>query len=491
MKLSEVFLHGLETKESDAGNPRFVATIDSAIIFIVGTAPDAITAATHIINTPYLIKGYDAIPDLGAAGTLPDQLNRIYEQSGRCSPSVVFVIVTAGANAAETITNILGSRANKTGLHALARVESELNVRPKLLCCPGFTSLRPTDAITAIPVTTPGAGYDPLNPPAVTISGAGVGASAEAVVGVNGSITSIKILNGGQGYSSTPTATIAAAPSGGTNAVLGTVAKGTSANPVAMELLSLANRHRAMVVVSGPNTTDEAAVTYRLDFNSDRIYILDPFGKFSVGGVATAMAADAAMLGMQAKVDYEEGFWVSPSNHVMSGLLGTARVVQHSLSDRSVSSQYLNKNHVGTLVRAASGGWKLFGNRVANSDPLHMYWSVRRSHDVMIESVELACEPYLDKAFSKQALIDIAETVNRALRRWTALGATLGGKVWLDPVLNTPESMSAGILYIHYDGEAPAPMEHIVFVFNRNTGYYKTMFDSAAREVARLSSLAA
>ena len=37
--MTDIFLHGLETQESDAGNPRFVNTIDSGVIYLVGTAP--------------------------------------------------------------------------------------------------------------------------------------------------------------------------------------------------------------------------------------------------------------------------------------------------------------------------------------------------------------------------------------------------------------------------------------------------------------------
>jgi phage tail sheath protein FI len=496
--MAEVFLHGLETQESDAGNPRYVGTIDSGVIFFVGTAPSA-DDDLFPYNEPKLILGYNDLPiGLGADGTIPDQLNRIFDQAGRSSATVVFTRVEEGVDAAATLVNVLGNRTNRTGLHSLSRVESELHVRPKLLMAPGFTSTRATNGITSIPLSSPGAGYDPLNPPSVTITRSsvatadttGYGASAHAIVNQDGTLDSIVIDNGGALWTK-PLVTIEAPPAGGTAATVGTVVMATTANPVAMELVQLGNRYRAMVAVTGPNTNRQDAVTYRLDFDTDRIYIIDPMGKFAKGGVATSMPAEGAMLGMQSRIDYEEGFWVSPSNHVMEGLLGTHRPIEHSLNDRSSESQYLNKNHIGTLVRAPSGGWKLFGNRVAKSDPLHVFWSVRRAHDIIIDSIELASEPYLDKPFTQQALVDIAETVNRAMRRWTALGATLGGRVWLDPNLNTPESMSSGIIYIHYDGEAPAPMEHIIFVFNRNTGYYRTVFDAAAREIARQSSLVA
>jgi phage tail sheath protein FI len=489
--VSEIFLHGRETIESDAGNPRYVATIDSGIMYIVGTAPDA-NETLYPLNQPKVMRGYNNFPEgLGSEGTLPDQLDLILKQAGRMSQTVYFNRIEEGADATATMANVIGSRSAKTGLHALSRVAPEFNQRPKLIGAPGFTSVRPTDGVAAIAVGgSGGSGY--TTAPTVVVSRGGsdtTGAGAQAVATIGaGKVTAIVLTNPGLGYTATPTVTLTGG--GGTGAT-GTATLGTTANPVAAEIAAMCNRYRACAVVSGPNTTAADAVNYRLDFDNDRLMILDPFCKFTKDGAPVSMPADAAVMGLQARIDYEEGFWYSPSNHVIEGVLGTHRPIEHSLGDRSVESQYLNANHVSTIVRSPQGGWKLFGNRVAKSDPLHVFWSVRRAHDIIIESIELASEPYLDKPFSKQHLVDIAETVNRALRRWTALGATLGGRVWFDPSLNTAESMSSGLLYIHYDGEAPAPMEHLVFVFNRNTGYYDTVLASAAREIARQSAIAA
>ena len=486
--MSDIFLHGLETEEKDAGNPRFVNTIDSGIIYVVGTAPNRVLSL-YPANQPFVAFGYNDFPKgLGSTGTLVDALNNVFAQAGRMSQTVVCNVVDEGVSPAATLANILGSQALRTGLYGLSRIQPEFNLKPKLLMAPGFTSTRPTTGVATATLGDGGDGY--TSAPDVTLSRAdgdttGTGATAVCTINAAGEVDQVVITNPGYLYTVPPTVSFSG--SDGTGAVA-TTTLGTVANPVASTLNQLANRYRAVTAVSGPNTTPEAAVQYRLDFDSDRLYVLDPFAKISKAGVPVSMPAESLMLGLQARVDYEEGFWVSPSNHVLEGVLGTHRPVEHSLSDRSVESQYLNKNHVGTIVRAPSGGWKLFGNRVAKSDPLHVFWSVRRAHDVMIESIEIANEPYLDKPFSKQNLVDIAETVNRALRRWTALGATLGGRVWLDPVLNTAESLSSGLIYIHYDGEAPAPMEHIVFVFNRNTGYYTTVFEDAAREIARSSA---
>jgi len=487
----DIFLHGLETQERDAGNPRFVATIDTGIIYLVGTAPRASSALykPHQLN---VLHGYDDLPKgLGSSGTLPIQIEYAMKQAGRMSPTIVYAIVPEGDSEDETIANILGSRINRTGLYALSRAKPELNLAPKLLAAPGFTSFRPSDGIAELVLEEGGSGY--TSAPEVVITAADgddTGASATAACTINdaGEVDSVFILTPGHRFKSEPKITFSG---GGGNGAKVRVTLGLCANPVAAQLNALARRYRAMAVVSGPNTNAEDAVQYRLDYSSSRLYIVDPFIKVQPGAELLSIPADGAVMGLQARIDYEEGFWVSPSNHGLEGVLGTHRPIEHSRSDTSFESQYLNRNHVATVVRADSGGFKLWGNRVAESDPLHVFWPVRRAHDTIIESIEIASEPYIDKPFGLQNLVDIGQTASKALRRWKGMGATLGGEVWLDPTLNTAESMAGGITYVSYDAEAPSPMEHIVFVFNRNTGYYETMLNDAARELARRTAQSA
>lgn len=68
-------------------------------------------------------------------------------------------------------------------------------------------------------VTAAGSGYDPLNPPTVTFSGGGgSGATAFAAIDGSGKLISVNIINAGSGYTTTPTISISAPPSGGTQA---------------------------------------------------------------------------------------------------------------------------------------------------------------------------------------------------------------------------------------------------------------------------------
>lgn len=558
--MTDIYLHGVETVERNNG-PRPVETIDTAIIGLVGTAPDA-SDDLWPLNTLIPIYGSNGeVAGLGGAGTLKDSIDGIFDQAGRVSQTICVVRVAEGANVNETMANIIGDSTLMTGLHALRTAQSSHGLTPKLLAAPGFTSIRPTDGVSALSLTAAGAGY--TEAPEVTIAGGG-GSAAKAVATItngvtvavdnagtgytaatvvigapgqggvqatatasvaDGEVTGITVTNPGSGYSTAPSVMISgdgsgavataslsgrvaeliltnpgfgyataptvtiAAPADGTQATA-TATLGTVANPVTMELLALANRFRAGVIKDAPATSTSAAITDRMDYDTDRLLIVEPMAKVFRNGETVNEPLSARVAGLQARVDYTEGFWVSPSNHVIEGIVGISRPIDHSITDPAAESQLLNRNAVACVIRSPRGGFKLWGSRVPSSDTLKAFWSVRRAHDTIIDSVELAAEPFIDKPFSLQTLVDIAETVNSALRRWQALGATLGGRVWLDTQLNTKETWANGHLYINYDAEGPAPIEHITFLFSRNTGYYSVLADNAAREIARMAGTA-
>jgi uncharacterized protein len=482
--MPDIYLHGIETLELNNG-PRPIRTIDTGIIGLIGTAPLA-DALSFPLNKPVVIYGQLGALNIGTTGTLPDCIADIIAESGRASQTIVVVRVAEGASAAETMGNIIGSPISRTGVHAFRDSFNLLGVVPKILIATGWTSTRPTNGVLSGSTSVQGTGY--LAAPTVTLTGGGgFGAQAIAVINATGNVTGINIINPGSGYTTAPVVSFTPV-NGGTGAV-GAVVLGTVANPVTKELLTVAARLRAVVIKDGPDTTATAAILDRGDYNTDRLFIVDPKGSVFSGTTIVNRPVSAMVAGLGARIDYEEGFWVSWSNHEMARIVGTSRVIDHSLNDPSVESQQLNKNGIAVIVRAPSGGWKLFGNEVPSNDTLKKFLSVRRAHDTIIESIEIASEPFIDKPFGLQTLTDIAETVNNALRRWKGLGATLGGRVWLDPVLNTKENWATGHLYVSYDAEAPAPMQQITFVFNRNTGYYTELAERAMDEVNRIVSL--
>jgi phage tail sheath protein FI len=485
--MADIYLHGVETTENTNG-PRPVVTIDTGVIGLIGTAPDAAVDLWPLDTVRIIYGGNGAVQGLGAAGTLLDAIEGIFDQAGRVSQTIMVVRVAPGANIKETMSNIIGSSTAFTGMHALRKGPGEHGVTPKLLISPGFDSTRPTDGIASINKATDGVGYTSAPNVAIT-GGGGVGAEAVAIINSStGKLTEIVLTKPGFGYTTAPTVTLTGG--GGTTQATATAVVGTVANPVVMEMLTLANRFRAGVIKNSLATTTSAAIADRMDYDTDRLLIVEPMVKIFKDSVVVSEPASARVAGLQARVDYSEGFWVSPSNHVIEGVVGVSRPIEHSITDPSAESQLLNKNAIACVVRSPSGGFKLWGSRVPSSDSLKTFWSVRRAHDTIIDSVERAAEPFIDKPFGLQVLVDIAETVNSALRRWKGMGATLGGRVWLDASLNTKETWANGQIFISYDGEAPAPIEHITFIFNRNTGYYEELASSAVREIARMAGTA-
>jgi phage tail sheath protein FI len=178
-------------------------------------------------------------------------------------------------------------------------------------------------------------------------------------------------------------------------------------------------------------------------------------------GVIINEPPSARVAGLIAKIDNDRGFWWSPSNNEINGILGTSRAVDFALGDPSARANYLNENEVATIIQ--EDGYRLWGNRTCSSDPLWAFLSVRRTADMVNESLLQAHLWAVDRNITKAYVEDVTEGVNAYLRQLTAQGAILGGRCWADPDLNTPASVQDGKIYFNFDFTPPYPAEHIVF----------------------------
>ncbi|MGB1035531.1 MAG: phage tail sheath subtilisin-like domain-containing protein, partial [Primorskyibacter sp.] len=232
--MPQQFLHGVEVIQVDDGI-RPIRIVKSSVIGIVGTAPDAV-AADFPLNTPILIEGPRKAAGLGNAGTLKDAYEAIYAQGASVA---VMIRVEEGVDAATTLANVVGTATQGSGLWGLMNAQSVLDLTPRILCAPGFTS------------TTPG---DP-------------------------------------------------------------------ASPVITNLISVAERIRAVVIADGPNTSETDARSERGNWGSDRLFLVDPAVRVFDTNTATYVTrpASAYVAGLIAKRDIEKGFWWSPSNQVIRG----------------------------------------------------------------------------------------------------------------------------------------------------------------------------
>jgi len=229
------------------------------------------------------------------------------------------------------------------------------------------------------------------------------------------------------------------------------------------EMMPIAERLKAVIIADGPSTTDAAAISERNNYGSARVYLVDPaalvYDKTTDANIAEPMSPRVA--GLISRSDNDRGFWWSPSNTEIYGIVGTERAIDFTLGDANARANYLNENEVATVIQKQ--GFRLWGNRTCSSDPKFAFLSVRRTADMINESLLRAHLWAVDRNITKTYVEDVTESVNAYLRELKALGAIIGGECWADPELNTPATIAAGKIYFDFDFTPPYPAEHVTF----------------------------
>lgn len=465
------FLHGVEVIDIDTG-ARPISTVRASVIGIVGTAPDA-DATAFPLDTPVLIAGSRreaANLDLvgNSEGTLPSSVDTILDQTGAI---IIVVRVEEGETDADTLANIMGgvnaTTGNYEGLYAFLGAESILGFAPRILLAPGFTQTRNVGGITGVAVSAGGSGY--TTAPTVSFSGgSGSGAAATATV-VAGVVTAVTVTDPGTGYTTAPT--VAFTGGGGTSAAA-TASYGTTGNQVVAELIGIAEQLRAVIIADGPNSTDTAAIAYAGDFGSKRVFVVDP--KIMKTALLSEWASPA-VAGLLAKSDAERGWWWSPSNQTINGVVGTYRPIDFKLGDYNARANLLNEQKIATIIR--QDGYRLWGNRTLSSDAKWAFLCVVRTADIIADSLTAAHLWAVDRGITKNYVTDVTEGVNSYLRYLTNIGAILGGECWADPDLNTPDQIAQGKIFFDFDFTPVYPAEHITFRSHLVDDYIKSIFD--------------
>jgi phage tail sheath protein FI len=465
--MPEQYLHGVQVIEVTDG-PRPIRTVNSAVIGLVGTAPGAEAAgeASAILGT-----GTSALTiTADTAGIAGNAISIRLRNPGATSQSLS-VSLTDKAITVNLATDNAGVVTStpaliKTALDANAGIAALVSVASggSGVVSPTSTVLLSGGKDEAFPLNTPylvagsvteaaRAGTTGTIPAAladifaqagavVVVIRAAVGGDAAATkTNIENAIT--KLLDAESVLGLTPRILIAP--------------EFSNQKTTADALVSVANKLRAIAYADGPNSSDAAAVNYATQFGSDRLAIIDPW--LVKDGVAHAPSA--AWAGATAKSDYDRGFWWSPSNVEILGFTGTARAVGFRLGDVTSPANLLNEANVTTVIK--QNGNRIWGNRTTSADPKFAFVSVRRTADLINDSILRAHLWAVDRNISRTYLEDVTESVNGYLKTLTNLGAILGGKCWPDPDLNTPANIAQGKVYFNFDFTPPYPAENITF----------------------------
>lgn len=269
---------------------------------------------------------------------------------------------------------------------------------------------------------------------------------------------------------------------------------------VASALLTMANTLKAYAFVDAPPQTSVAtAVANRgvggnpFNMASDRLGIVFPW-QFKAGvaiiptgvvvspqgifGYTTATGNVESpysqwVAGATAANDIANGFWFSPSNVQINGTLGPDISMYMSAYDPSADTNTLNAAGILTVFNGFGTGYRTWGNRSSSfpaSTSVTTFIAIRRTLDVVEQSIQVASLPFLDKPITNGLINSILQSVNGFIRSLIQQGALLSGSaITYNPADNPVQNLSAGQLTFEVNVMPPPPAEQIIYKFAVDT----------------------
>lgn len=232
---------------------------------------------------------------------------------------------------------------------------------------------------------------------------------------------------------------------------------------VATAMDALAAKLRAIAIVDGPNTTDEAAIGYAGNFGSKRIFLVDPGVQLwdTEASAAVDAPASAWVAGLFAWTDSQYGFWSSPSNKEFVGITGTKRPVEFLDGDATCRANLLNNAFVTTIIR--DGGYRLWGNRTLSSDAKWTFVTRVRTLDMVMDAILVGHKWAVDRGITKTYVKDVTEGLQAFMRDLKNQGAVIDFEVYADPTLNTTSQLAQGKVYWNIRFTDVIPAENPIF----------------------------
>lgn len=469
--MSANFLHGVETIELDIG-PRPIRGVKTAVIGLIGTAPLLdVASADRTLNTFQLVTNdRDAVKYFGqdrSGFSIPWALDAIFDQGNGPICLVVNVLdpasdVTAVASEAVALNAVTGVAQLAHPQVSSVVVKDSTGVTTRVAGAAGDYLLDAANG--TLTKVTGGAlatgdlvSYNWLDPSKAV--------AADIVGGVDGSgnRTGMQaLLDTYQALGFYPKLLIAPGYS--------------TANAVATELQVLATKLRAMALIDAPvGTTVQQAIAGRgptgainFNYSGQRMVLCYPHVKKYDAVTASELLRPLSpfLAGRFGATDQEKGYWWSASNQEILGITGVEIKLTSMINDATTETNLLNEAGIVTLFNSFGTGIRTWGNRSAAWPTVthpRNFINVRRTADVIHESIEYSMLQFLDQPIS-DALIDaITESVNMFLRTLIMRGALIDGKCFWDKTKNPYTEIALGHLTFDVQFMPPPPLERISF----------------------------
>lgn len=467
--MPETFLHGVELLEVDTG-ARPIRSVRSSVIGLVGCGIDDGTAASIEI------------------GLLNAKLKFTATATGVAGNALKVEAVTpAGSNAALAVTLVgqiirvslatgaPAGVATSTASQVLAAINAYAPATALLGAALG-TGSSGASLYAAHAATSLAGGVDasfPLNTPVLVTSSRDLdaklgadsflGKALEAIYTQSGAVVVVVRVGAGEddatvaGDATEMTGVFALkraqADIGYTPRILLAQYSGEGVDTTAA-IKAVAESLRAVAVIGIDAVSATAATAWVTANGNDRTFAFWP----TING-----GEDPApfIAGAIAKSDNDRGFWWSPSNIEVFGITSLDSPVDFQLGDVTSLANILNEGKVSTFIR--QGGFRAWGNLTGSIDAKYQFVSVRRTADIINDSILRAHLWAVDRNITKTYLADVAESVNGYLASLKNQGAILGGRCWPDPDLNSPANIALGKVFFNFEFTPPYPAQTVTF----------------------------
>ena len=256
--------------------------------------------------------------------------------------------------------------------------------------------------------------------------------------------------------------------------------KHSATQAVATAMDALAGKLRAIAIVDGPNTTDEAALAYAKEFGSKRVYMVDPGVQQwdTVLSKTVDAPASAFAAGLFAWTDTEYGFWASPSNKELVGITGTTRPIEFLDGDETCRANLLNNANISTIIR--DGGYRLWGNRTLSADAKWSFVTRVRTLDIVMDAILAGHKWAVDRSITKTYVKDVTDGLDAFMRDLKSQGAVINFEVFADPVLNTASQLEQGKVYWNIRFTDVPPAENPIFRVEVTNQWLTEVLETAA-----------
>lgn len=245
---------------------------------------------------------------------------------------------------------------------------------------------------------------------------------------------------------------------------------------VVTEINTICKKVRAIGIVDAPvGATVQDVIKGRgpqgeINFNisSERIVLCYPHLKVydSETDTITLQPYSQRLAGVIAAKDVDKGYHWSPSNTEINGIVGLERQLTSMINDPTSEVNTLNEAGVLTVFNSYGSGFRTWGNRSsaypASTFPTN-FINVRRTADILHESVEYAMLDFMDFPIDNGLIDSICETVNQFIRTLIGRGALIDGKCTFNQDKNPTTELANGHLVFDIEFMPPTPAERITF----------------------------